>query len=238
MKLLYYIPNTLTLLNLFFGCVAVVYGLNGDLKTLALFVLLGMLCDFFDGFFARLLKIKSKLGSQLDSLSDLVTFGMSSSIVIFVLLNNSTFIIQNSQNTYIQLIPFLSFLITIASSYRLAKFNLDDNGSYFKGLPTPANALLIVFMPFLLNNELTIQYVCLLENTFFLIFLIFSSSFFLNCKIKMFSFKAKSLTFDNSNKIEFLFLLISIILLIIFNLGALPLIIIIYIIINLFRIKF
>ena len=72
MKIFNFIPNFLTLSNLFFGCIAVVYGVMGDLEKLALFVSLGLVCDFFDGFFARLLKVDSKLGVQLDSLSDLI----------------------------------------------------------------------------------------------------------------------------------------------------------------------
>ena len=131
MKFLSILPNTLTFLNLFFGCIAVVCGLNGDLKSLALFVFLGMLCDFFDGFTARLLNIKSKIGAQLDSFSDLVTFGFSSSVVMFILLSDSSFIIDSSPDSYIKLIPYLSFLITISSSYRLANFNLESNDSYF-----------------------------------------------------------------------------------------------------------
>ena len=74
MKFVALIPNIFTFLNLFFGCVAIVQGLQGDLYLLAVFVLLGIVCDFFDGFFARILKVNSKLGIELDSLSDLVTF--------------------------------------------------------------------------------------------------------------------------------------------------------------------
>ena len=77
MKLLKFIPNFLTLTNLFFGCLAVYYGIMGDLETLAYLVLAGMFCDFFDGFFARQFKIDSQLGIQLDSLSDFVTFGLT-----------------------------------------------------------------------------------------------------------------------------------------------------------------
>ena len=93
MKFVALIPNIFTFLNLFFGCVAIVQGLQGDLYLLAVFVLLGIVCDFFDGFFARILKVNSKLGIELDSLSDLVTFGITSSIVMFSLLLNSNLII-------------------------------------------------------------------------------------------------------------------------------------------------
>ena len=86
MKIFNFIPNFLTLSNLFFGCVAVVYGVMGDLEKLALFVSLGIICDFFDGFFARLFKVSSPLGLQLDSLADMVTSGVVPGFVMFVLL--------------------------------------------------------------------------------------------------------------------------------------------------------
>lgn len=237
MKLLLFLPNTLTFLNLFFGCIAVIYGINGDLKILALFVSIGMLCDFFDGFFARLLNVKSELGVQLDSFSDLVTFGLCSSVVMFTLLNNSNYVIQNNSNSYIQLIPYLSFLITIASSYRLAKFNLYHNDSYFKGLPTPANAMFIVFLPFLFDNQFFTQYSGLLENTIFLLLIIILFSYFMICNLRMLSFKFKKFTFKE-NKLRFLFLVLSTLMLAIFNFGAIPLVITFYITISFLRFKF
>ena len=136
MKILNFIPNFFTLANLFVGCVAVVYGVMGDLKTLAILVSIGLVCDFFDGFFARLLKVDSDIGVQLDSLSDLVTFGLTSSIVMMHLIRNSTFIIENSSVFYANQIPVIAFLITLASSYRLAKFNIGDKNLEFSGLPT------------------------------------------------------------------------------------------------------
>ena len=148
MKILNFIPNFFTLANLFVGCVAVVYGVMGDLNTLAILVSIGLVCDFFDGFFARLLKVDSDIGVQLDSLSDLVTFGLTSSLVMMHLIGNSTFVIENSSVFYANQIPIIAFLITLASSYRLAKFNIGDKNLEFRGLPTPANAIFIVFLPF------------------------------------------------------------------------------------------
>ena len=236
MKLLSFLPNTFTFLNLFFGCIAVVYGLNGDLNTLALFVLLGMFCDFFDGFFARLLNVKSKLGVQLDSFSDLITFGLSSSVVMFILLKNSSFINQSNPDSYFQILPYFSFLITVASSYRLAKFNLDHNDSHFKGLPTPANALFIVFLPFLFENKFLISYSNILDNAYFLLLITILFSYLLVCNLKMFSFKFKKLSFKE-NKLRFLFSILSMLLIVFFNMGALPIIITLYIFISFLRIK-
>lgn len=236
MKLLSLLPNALTFLNLFFGCIAVVYGLNGDLKSLALFVFLGMLCDFFDGFTARLLNIKSKIGAQLDSFSDLVTFGFSSSVVMFILLSNSSFITDSSPDSYIKLIPYISFLITISSSYRLANFNLESNDSYFTGLPTPANALLIVFLPFLFENRIITEYVHIKDSTTFLLIIVMLSSYLLVCNIKMFSIKIRKFNF-RTKKLLFIFLFSFLFLYMMLKLAVFPIIILIYIFINLLRIK-
>ena len=236
MKLLSLLPNTLTFLNLFFGCIAVVYGLNGDLKSLALFVFLGLLCDFFDGFTARLLNVKSKIGAQLDSFSDLVTFGLTSSVVMFILLSNSSYIIDSSSDSYMQLIPYLSFLITISSSYRLASFNLDSNDTYFIGLPTPANALMIVFLPFLFENRIVIEYVQLLDSTIFLLIIVILSSYLLVCNVKMFSLKIKKFNL-RTKKFLFVFILSFLLLYMIFNLAVFPIIILIYIFMSLLKIK-
>ena len=178
----------MTLTNLFFGCLAVYYGIMGDLETLAYLVLAGMFCDFFDGFFARQFKIDSQLGIQLDSLSDLVTFGLTSSIVILQLIESSSFVVNNSSNTYVKFVPFLAFLITVASSYRLAKFNVNSIDSNFKGLPTPANALLIVFIPFFIDY---FEISALFQNIYLLVFLVLISSYLLVSNQTMFSFKLK-----------------------------------------------
>ena len=233
MKSFSFIPNAFTLLNLFFGCVAVVLGLSGNLEYLLLFVVLGLICDFLDGFFARLLKVNSTLGVQLDSLSDLVSFGMTSSVVMFLLIQKSELVLDNTSN-FISYLPYFGFLITIASSYRLAKFNISSDQSSFIGLPTPANAILIVFIPFLFEQFNKTYY---LENTYFLISIVIVSSYLLICNMKMFSFKLKNLKF-NDNRLVFIFVSISILLFIFFKIAAFPLIIILYLLFNLFRIKF
>ena len=233
MKSFSFIPNAFTLLNLFFGCVAVVLGLSGNLEYLLLFVVLGLICDFLDGFFARLLKVNSTLGVQLDSLSDLVSFGMTSSVVMFLLIQKSELVLDNTSN-FISYLPYFGFLITIASSYRLAKFNISSDQSSFIGLPTPANAILIVFIPFLFEQFNKTYY---LENTYFLISIVIVSSYLLICNMKMFSFKLKNLKF-NDNRLVFIFVSLSILLFIFFKIAAFPLIIILYLLFNLFRIKF
>jgi CDP-diacylglycerol--serine O-phosphatidyltransferase len=238
MKFVKFIPNLFTFLNLFFGCVAIVQGLKGDLFLLAIFILLGVVCDFFDGFFARILKVNSQLGVQLDSLSDLVTFGITPSIVMFSYLSNSDFILENSSHNLVKFVPYLSFIITIASSYRLAKFNLDNSLNHFKGLPTPANALFIVFLPFFFELEFISNYSNLLENTFFLIIIIFFFSYLLISNIEMPSFKLSLSEFFIKNKIlKSLFILFSIGLLSWLSLGGLSPLILAYIVLGFLRIK-
>ena len=232
MKIFNFIPNFLTLSNLFFGCVAVVYGVMGDLEKLALFVSLGIICDFFDGFFARLLKVDSKLGVQLDSLSDLVTFGLTSSIVMLNLIGSSSFVIDNSSNFIISLLPVSAFLITISSSYRLAKFNLSSvSETNFSGLPTPANAILIVFLPQFIER---FQLELFFENIVVLMILMFISSYLLISNHKMFSLKISNLKLSQNKAIYTLFFS-SVILLIYFGLASFTLIIILYIVLNLLR---
>ena len=234
MKLLKFIPNFLTLTNLFFGCLAVYYGIMGDLETLAYLVLAGMFCDFFDGFFARQFKIDSQLGIQLDSLSDLVTFGLTSSIVILQLIESSSFVVNNSSSSYVKFVPFIAFLITVASSYRLAKFNVNSIDSNFKGLPTPANALLIVFIPFFIDY---FEISALFQNIYLLVFLVLISSCLLVSNLNMFSFKLKNLSFKE-NKLIYFFVLLSILLIVIFGFASIPIIIVIYIITNFLRFIF
>jgi len=238
MKFVKFIPNLFTFLNLFFGCVAIVQGLKGDLFLLAIFVLLGVVCDFFDGFFARILKVNSQLGVQLDSLSDLVTFGITPSIVMFSYLSNSDFILENSSHNLVKFVPYLSFIITIASSYRLAKFNLDNSLNHFKGLPTPANALFIVFLPFFFELEFISNYSNLLENTVFLLIIISFFSYLLISNIEMPSFKVSLNEFFIKNKIlKSLFILFSIGLLSWLSLGGLSPLILTYIVLGFLRIK-
>ncbi|MCB0439383.1 MAG: CDP-alcohol phosphatidyltransferase family protein, partial [Mangrovimonas sp.] len=161
-----HIPNFITLLNLLCGCIAVLCAVSSDFFLAALFVFAGIFFDFMDGLTARLLNVKSALGLQLDSLADMITSGVVPGVVMFKLLTMSlggdkTIFVEASwdQTNYwhglqVPLLAFLGFLITLSSAYRLAKFNLDeDQQSYFKGLPTPANTILIISLPLILEFQ-------------------------------------------------------------------------------------
>lgn len=135
------IPNLITLLNLFSGCVALTMAFRGAFAAVVMWVLIAALLDFFDGMAARLLNAHSDIGKELDSLADLVSFGVAPAAALHVLLRDHlrTAVVPVE---VAQLIPYLAFMIPLFSAYRLAKFNLDERQrNSFLGLPTPANAL-------------------------------------------------------------------------------------------------
>lgn len=140
------IPNILTLLNLFSGCVACVMAFNGEFLLVFVWIIVAAIFDFFDGFAARLLKVTSPLGVQLDSLADVVSFGVAPAMAVFALLSHYMGMLPTlglfSHTTVQLLIPYLAFLLPMFAAYRLGKFNIDERQTTsFLGLPTPANGL-------------------------------------------------------------------------------------------------
>lgn len=135
------IPNIITLLNLLSGCIAITMAFQGIFEGVVLWVVIAALFDFLDGMAARLLKAYSNIGKELDSLADVVSFGVAPAVTVFILLRDHL-TSPAALNGVPQLIPYLAFLIPLFSAFRLAKFNLDERqSSSFLGLPTPANAL-------------------------------------------------------------------------------------------------
>ena len=236
------IPNFITLLNLLCGCIATLFAVKGDFITASIFVCLGIFFDFFDGLAARLLKAQSPLGLQLDSLADLVTSGVVPGVFMYQLLKQSMSTGWQEYSVcngfYIEkecLLPMFGFLITLGSAYRLAKFNIDeDQQTYFKGLPVPANTLMIIALPLIVefqDNEIANS---LLSNTWFLIGLTILSCYLLNSKIKLIALKFK--TWDIKPNIwRYGLVLTSAILLVLLKFIAIPLIILVYVIFSLFH---
>tara|TARA_R110002073_G_scaffold72537_1_gene177459 strand:- start:453441 stop:454109 length:669 start_codon:yes stop_codon:yes gene_type:complete len=216
----------------------------------ALFVLLGIFFDFFDGFAARLLKVQSALGVQLDSLADMVTSGVVPGIVMYQLIlksiNQNSFAVSAVETTgdlqalgadfqFIQLLPFFGFIITLAAAYRLANFNIDERqSSSFIGLPTPAMALFVISLPLVLLYTAVGFATNLIENTYFLIFVTIVLSSVMNMEIPLFSLKFKNFSVKN-NWIELLFLTLSVILLILLQFVAIPLIILLYVVFSIVK---
>ena len=228
-----HIPNSITLLNLFSGCIALVFAFHQDFKMAFFFVCLGIFLDFFDGFFARLLKVSGPLGLQLDSLADMVTSGLVPGYVMFFLLSNS----QHEISTHFMM-PFLGFIITMGSCYRLAVFNIDTRQTNsFIGLPTPANALFILSLPLVLKYSDSLIVLEILTNQWVLLAITLFSAYILNAEIPLFSLKIKKFSLkDNALQIVFLFL--SFLLLIFFQYAGIPLIIIGYVLLSIVSNKF
>lgn len=234
-----HIPNAITLLNLFCGCIATVFAVRNQLDLAAFFVFLGIFFDFFDGLAARLLNAKSDIGVQLDSLADLVTSGLVPGIVLFQLLRmsetggwNPSFL---NEEANLPLIPLLGFLVTLSSAYRLAKFNVDeDQVDSFIGLPTPANALLILALPLILYYQNTETLNAIILNEWFLLGLTLVSTILLNAPIHLFSFKMGDFSF-RKNAIQYLFLILAIVLLLTLGYLSIPIIILAYIIFSLVK---
>ena len=220
-----YIPNFITLLNLFSGCVAVIFALQGNMKLTALFVFLGILFDFFDGFVARKLNVQSALGVQLDSLADMVTSGLVPGLVLFYLLGLAP---QPSWETS-SLLPYFGLLVTLASAYRLAKFNISTNQSdAFIGLPTPANTLLIISLPLILEYQNSDAINAIILNPWFLLVLTLVSCYLLNAPVKLIALKFKTWNFRD-NIARYILIILSLVLLIVFQFSGIPLIILAYI---------
>ncbi|WP_452220400.1 CDP-alcohol phosphatidyltransferase family protein [Lacinutrix salivirga] len=243
-----YIPNFITLLNLFCGSIAVIFAVHNHFVLATLFVFLGIFFDFFDGFFARKFNVQSPLGVQLDSLADMVTSGLVPGIVMVKLLEfacgKKAFNITSDWSETMQwsglefnIIPLIGLCITLASAYRLAKFNIDeDQQSYFKGLPTPANALLILSLPMIMEFQNSDTMNAIIFNKWFLIGLTVVSCYLLNSSIKLFALKFKDWSFKN-NSMRYIFILLSIVLLVVLHYAAIPLIILLYIILSLLSSK-
>lgn len=199
-----HIPNTITCCNLFSGCVACVMALEGDFLAALFFIVLGAIFDFFDGMVARLLKVSSPLGVQMDSLADDITFGLAPAVVVFSFMRNLP--LPAFMLPVADIFPYYAFLIAVFSAVRLAKFNIDTRQkSTFIGLPTPANALFWVSLVAGLGGWITE----LNAGWLLMVGLITLFSYLLVSEIPMFSLKFKSLRW-RSNKVRYVFLLCSI----------------------------
>ena len=219
MSLKKHIPNAITCCNLFSGCLACAMAYSGDYKLAMAFIVLGAVFDFFDGMVARLLHVSSPLGVQMDSLADDITFGVAPATIVFVFMKNELYY-PSYLGVVSEILPYTAFLIAVFSACRLAKFNIDKRQTTtFIGLPTPANAL---FWSSLITGAGDWIY-ALNAGWFFLLALIMIFSFFLISEIPMFSMKFKNLSW-NSNKTRYIFLLVSIPMLLLGYLAPLAII--------------
>ncbi len=243
-----WIPNLITLLNLLSGCVAAIYAFNNEIVWAGIFVGLGIFFDFFDGLAARLLKVSSALGGELDSMADLITSGLVPGIVMYQLisaslgvdfLENPTAFAVAGERYLISYswVPLIGFFITAASGLRLARFNLDTRQTdSFIGLPTPANAIFIISLAIILQHTTLDWVYMVLDNPYVLIGITLLSGVLLNAELPLFALKFKNFGFKG-NEVRWIFLLLSVLLIFSLQLYAIPSIIILYVIMSLFTNK-
>ncbi|MDR0364813.1 MAG: CDP-diacylglycerol--serine O-phosphatidyltransferase [Bacteroidales bacterium] len=216
-----HIPNTITAFNILCGTLSIIAVFHWNLQIAAYFIFAGAVFDFFDGFVARLLKVSGAFGKELDSLCDVVTFGVAPGMIVYKMLFDNF--------GAVSWVPFLALLIPVFSALRLAKFNLDERQTTgFIGLPTPANALFFAGISFI-NAPF---FLSLLSWQWLLPILTILFSFLLIAEVPLMSLKFKNFRFKE-NIIRYIFLFCALLLIIVFTNNALPSIILIYILISL-----
>ncbi|WP_157433403.1 CDP-alcohol phosphatidyltransferase family protein [Adhaeribacter aquaticus] len=239
------IPNFITCLNLFTGCVALYIVFQGNFKQdtsstsglinlefAAYLVFLAAIFDFLDGMVARLLHAYSEIGKQLDSLADMVSFGVLPGAIMFKLMQKALLSDPETSLYQTELLPFTAFIIIIFSALRLAKFNIDARQTtYFIGLPTPANTLFICSLPLVLASD-TFHLADYILNYYVLLGLSLLLSYLLIAEIPLFALKFRNLTWKD-NSVRFIFLLIAIPLLFVLKFAAIPVLIVLYVLLSL-----
>lgn len=225
------IPNTVTCLNLFSGCIACVMAFHARYEMALLFIILSAVFDFFDGLLARALHAYSAIGKDLDSLADNVSFGVVPSLIVFSLFKEMHY--PAGMEMIAPYVPYTAFLISVFSALRLAKFNNDTRQtSSFVGLPVPANALFWGALVAGAHSYLVSDY-C---HPVYLFILVCLFSGLLVSEIPMFSLKFKNLSWKD-NKISFIFLIVCIPMLVFLGISSFAAIIVWYILLSLFTRK-
>lgn len=245
------IPNLFTLLNLFFGCVAIVFALQTNnviiyldnqynssfnipekISWAAVCIIIAAVIDFLDGFVARLLKATSEIGKQLDSLSDVVSFGVAPAVILYQLLRFSFAREENGlQASMIFLMP--AFILACAAAYRLAKFNLDTDQQYsFKGVPVPAVGLLIASFPLIIHFDFIPAVNNIIINKWFLYLTIIVLSYLMVSDHRMVALKFSDYKLKH-NFPKFILLVIAIIAALFLHWIAVPVVFIIYVLLSL-----
>ena len=222
-----HIPNFVTCCNLLSGCIAAVMAFQAQYEAATLFIILGATFDFFDGMLARLFHVSGPLGKELDSLADDITFGLAPSVIVFSLFKEVHY--PAFMQPFEDYFPYTAFIIAVFSALRLGKFNIDPRqSSSFIGLPTPANALfwgslVVGGHSFLISPAF---------NALYLLILVLLMSYLLVAELPMFSLKFKNLSWKD-NQTSYIFLLVCIPLLAVFQISGFAAIILWYILLSL-----
>ncbi|HEY0244796.1 MAG TPA: CDP-alcohol phosphatidyltransferase family protein [Mucilaginibacter sp.] len=225
-----HLPNAITCANLFSGCIGIVFAFQGNSIVAAYALFLAAIFDFFDGFASRVLQSFSGIGKDLDSLADMVSFGVLPSVILYELF------LQAPQVGRIgSYLNFIAFLIPVFSALRLAKFNSDTRqAEIFIGLPTPANAILIASFPLILQQYPQVSVYML--NPYVLSVFVLVMCALLVAEVPLMSLKFKNRDF-NKNIYRYLLLLFSAILILFFKFAAVPVVIFIYIGLSIIQFK-
>ncbi len=239
MTIKHHIPNLLTCCNLLCGVLAIIHLFQNEFTIAFYLILIAGVFDFFDGFAARMLKVHSVIGKDLDSLADMVTFGIVPSLVMYLLIKIAVFSNSTENMLFIKypILMYIPLIIAALSAVRLAKFNNDTRQmEYFIGLNTPSNTFLIASLPFIiqLQNNLTYPESVLshiILNPINLCILSILSALLLVSEIPMLSLKFKTFGWQG-NQFKWLLLSLSLVGLICFQLAVIPLIIILYIVLS------
>ena len=223
---LFTVPNIITLCNLLCGCFSIVASLVvGDFTLALIFILASAVCDFFDGFTARLLKQYSDIGVQLDSLADMVSFGVAPSAVMYAFACQAPTLFELN-DVVAHIIVYVPFIMAAFSALRLAKFNIDETQhETFEGLPTPANALFcasFVYAAISSGKAVEVEWIALISVVM---------AALLVSPIRMFSFKLKSFGWQQ-NKSLYIFLVLSLVALLTLGVYSVSVIIVLYIVIS------
>ncbi|QQL50718.1 CDP-alcohol phosphatidyltransferase family protein [Mucilaginibacter ginkgonis] len=227
----YHVPNAITCANLFSGCVGIVFAFQENLIFAAYCIFLAAIFDFFDGLASRVLKSFSGIGKDLDSLADMVSFGVLPSVMLYELF------LQAPQISHVSnYLNFVAFLLPVFSALRLAKFNTDERQSEnFIGLPTPANAILIASLPIILHDHYSLVGTFILNPYVLTIFTLIMCAL-LVAELPLMSLKFKSRDLDK-NVFRYVLLLFSAILILFFKFAAVPAVILIYIALSVIQFK-
>ncbi len=217
------LPNFFTICNLLCGCAALVFVSRDALVTASYLMWAAAMLDFADGYVARAVKAYSELGKQLDSLADMVSFGVLPAYIMFALID---------ERTTHPILPFIAFLIAAFSALRLAKFNIDTRQTHaFIGVPTPANALLISSFPFILKNEESLVFYQFLDNPIILIVLTFLLSYLLIANVELIAFKFKQRGWKG-NEARYVFIILALSFFAVFGIAAIPLVFVLYLLLS------
>lgn len=221
-----HIPNLITLGNLWCGSLSIIYAFRADIWMSCLLFGISLVLDFLDGFLARRLDVHSEIGKQLDSFADLISFGLFPGLLMYLHVQK-----ELAPGTW-EYLPFIALLLPLFSAIRLARFNLSAPSSSFRGLPTPANALLIlsyVCIPIYHSKAIMATWML---SPYILVILTGISCFLLVSPISLFSLKFTDFTFPN-NWYRYLLLLLGGLGILFFHFLAIPFIILFYLLLSL-----